>query len=287
VTLFPDLERQLAEAAARTTAAPASARSFAVRHRRATALTSAAVLLATIVSIASLSSGPAVLPALAIADKTYRAVTPGNEIVHFIFDTRYRRNGRSVARIRLERWQLGRQVRTRKTSFDGGRPIVAEEDTDGKTARLYDLESRQLMVSKVTPPAAKPASDPFATFRDRYRAGEVNDAGASTIDGRPVRKLRIKAGTRTITYFVNSDDGEPVAIQVFQIPRQYTVSPDGTKTPSTRGTGNVSRLTRVLLYEKLTATQRQRRVLRAPIPADAKRISVHPLLERENSGRGG
>lgn len=270
MTLFPDLERHLAEAAGRAAASPVPARSFARRHRRAFASVSAAVVLAAVASVVLLSAGPGVSPELAIAAKTFQAVTPGNKIVHFVFDTRYRRNGRSVMHLRVERWQLGRQVRTRTTSFIKGRQSISESDTDGETTRLYELDSRQLFVSKLSPPQTKPAADPFATFRDRYRADKVTDVGAGTIDGRPVHKLRIVAGPRTITYFVDSTNGVPVAIQVFQVPRQYTIRPDGTRTATRRGTGNVSRLTQVLLYEKLTASQRERRVLQAPIPAGAK-----------------
>lgn len=272
MTLFPDLERDLAEAAGRMTASPVPARSFPRRHRRAFASVSVAVLLTAVVSVVLLSAGPGVSPQLAIAAKTYAAVTPGDKIVHFVFDTRYRRNGRPAAHLRVERWQLGAQVRTRTTTFVKGRQSITESDTDGETVRGYELDSRQLFVSKLSSPLTKPAADPFATFRDRYRAGKVTDVGAGTIDGRAARKLRIVAGPRTITYFVDDTNGVPVAIQVFQSPRQYTIRPDGTRTATRRGTGSVSRLTHVLLYEKLTASQRERRVLRAPIPADAKAI---------------
>lgn len=151
------------------------------------------------------------------------------------------------------------------------RQQIAESDTDGRTARLYLPAKRQLYLSDISAKAsAGPAEDPFETFRTRYRAGAVQDAGTGTFDGRPVRKLRVKAGTRTITYYVRAANGIPVAIQVFQVPRQATRRPDGTLTPSRQGTGSVSRLTRVLRYDKLTASAKSQQLLRAPIPADAK-----------------
>jgi len=276
VTLFPELEHQLADAAGRITEPSPAKRSGTPRRRRRRALAVgiAAAVLAGVVLVASLSTTAGVAPALAVAQKTYVAVSPGRSIIHFVFDTEYRRNGKRGAHLRTERWQLGRAVRTRTTAFAKGRAMVAESDTDGKTLRFYDLQTRELFVNRIDAPSAKPPADPFATFRDRYRAGQVKDIGPATIDGRPVRKLQIKARTRTITYLVGANDGAPLAIKVFQVPRQYTLLPNGKRTPTTRGTGTVSRLTRVLAYEKLPSTRLGRRVLRAPIPTNAKRATV-------------
>jgi hypothetical protein len=259
MTLFPGLERQLAEAAERLAPGPAVAvavaprRSRRVRPRRVVALGVAAVVAAAVLVVVLLPSGGGP-GSTALAAKTYALVDARGRLVHFVFDRQTHVGGGGASREVVERWQLGSASRTVIRSRVGGRAEVDYATSGGRT-RSYVPATRRLTVSEAPEGAV---ADPFTAFRERYRAGAVKDAGPGTVGGRPVRRLRVIAGGRTITYSVREGTGVPVRVEVVERARQ---------TPPAPGPGRVvRRVTEVLRYETLPATSANRALLALRVP---------------------
>jgi hypothetical protein len=269
MTLFPGLERQLGEAAERLVVpAPAPApvsRSRRVRVRRVTALGVAAVVAAAVLVAVLLPSGGGP-GSTALAAKTYALVDARGKLVHFVFDRRTRVDGHGAGREVVERWQLGSASHTFIRARAGGEALVDYATSGGRT-RSYVPATRQLTVDAAPDGAV---ADPFAAFRERYRAGAVEDVGPGTVGGRPVRRLRVVAGGRTITYSVREGTGVPVRLEVVERSRQ---------TPPAPGPGRlVRRVTEVLRYETLPATSANRALLALRVPRGVRVAKSPPAM---------
>ena len=250
MTLFPGLERQLEEAAERLVAPPRRAARVRPRPRRVVALAGAVAAVAVLVAVLLPSGGGP--GSVALAAKTYALVDARGKLVHFVFDRRTAIGGGAGSGEVVERWQLGSASRT---IIRSGAEDRLEYAAAGGRSQTFDPATRRLTVGDA--PEGEVA-DPFAAFRERYRAGAVKDVGAATFDGRPVRLLRVVAGGRTITYSVRAGTGVPVRVEVVQRARQTPPAPGGGRT--------VRRVTRVLRYETLAPTSANRALLKLRVP---------------------
>jgi hypothetical protein len=257
MTMLADLERSLAAAAERLHTTPHAEGSPARRRRswRVPALVAAAVCGSVLVALQLV---PGSRTNQALAARTYAALDPRGAMVHFVFDETTRLNGRRIAHIRLERWQLGRSSRTRTTTFSRyNGAIVAEGTSDGRTVREYDGRHHCVVYSAPQSSNAGPLSpnrgpqDPFTNYRLRYQEHGIRDLGPTRIFGTSAHDLRFTDNLRTIDYYVPGNRPVPVAVRVTEVPRYYKVN-HGHRGPTRTDTHlSIERLVRVKVYEHL------------------------------------
>jgi hypothetical protein len=205
-------------------AAPATAPARWARVRRAprTLAFAFGALVATAASVAlvvvSVGGG-----SVDLAAKAYAQSTPSGAIVHYVETARYtpsRGNPKMLGsgQSRLERWVYGDRSHTILKS--GGETYDQELGSDqvlhnhiepggeDQTLRPGDTEYAHIIAAS--------KQDPVSQYRARYDAGELTDAGETTLEGRTARgytytkTARFSYGpeTTTDTFYVDPASGE-------------------------------------------------------------------------------
>jgi hypothetical protein len=210
-------------------------------------------LAAISVGLALASFGPHAHVAEALASRTYEAVNPDGKIVYFRLSV----DGSTV----IERWHDSTYQRTRTTTVTQGHRSVTESEVHGRTVLSRAPDDARVQRATSATAAAVRVTDPFELFRRRYRSGQVRDAGVTTFDGAKVRRLRIVAGPRTITYLVGPASAIPVAIEIHQVPLQVTRMSDGRVSKPRPSGPPTTRIERVTAYQRIPLNATNRRLL--------------------------
>lgn len=207
MTLFPELERQLGQAAARrndTAPAPTRPRHGARRRKLIplAALSCASLLAIVLVLLPGSRDTPS------LAARAY-AATSGPGILHWRTDVVGYANGKADSRQRIEGWSLGTTSHVLHSDvINSKEKLSIDERTVGRKSRAWMSGTDEYF--ELTPRARQtaiemiPVGDPFLAFRRAYRAGRLRDLGQGRFD---VRFRHIPAGG--VVYEVDQRTGRP------------------------------------------------------------------------------
>lgn len=166
----------------------------------------------------------------AVAQARAALTTPADEVIHSIVNRTIQANG-SPTSDTVEEWSASDPTRWRividtvQTAYQNGTQTTVKDG--GQPTQLAATEP-----ADHGPGLGPFGDDPVTEIRALLADGELRDAGDATVDGQTVRRLQgqthTKLGDTTttldVTYDVDPDSYEPIAVQAKQPDAPVTVT---------------------------------------------------------------
>jgi hypothetical protein len=274
MSLLPQIERELLDAAQRTNQAPVAAagaprppgRRKRRSPRRGVLASLAGVGAGTIVALLLLGfTGGSGTRAISIAAAAYRAASPGPGILYVVTETtQTNASGQPTGSpSRVESWSTTSPDAEHSIQITGSH--VFEQAITGHDQSVWTSGRPGVITTTTLPMVIGHPVDPASMLRGLYRAGRVSVAGHSDIDGRPVLRLHIaspppRAGILTpgMTVLVDAKTFAPIELISYDTEQGRRGGPY---------TVLATTVTRYLTFQHLPATNANR---------DRLRIADHP-----------
>jgi hypothetical protein len=148
------------------------------------------------------------------AARAYAAVSGDRQIVHLLYEQRYRGEDGPVVE-RGESWSVPGGDRFRLVLERPPGRLYAETAVDGREIRSYVPAHDVVRVWHMPANAELIDADPLERFRVLYRRGRVRETGQMRLDGRDVIRLEARQDSADpVVYLVDAQTHVPVEIRL-------------------------------------------------------------------------